>query len=100
MRRRLRREAARRADAASERMSTPYPGTPKSIPPEISLVDVSAGHDEALAEAMVAVPPSGRGSVGALAVPLPLLSTVGALLLFAGGVRPAQPIGSHRPLQQ
>jgi hypothetical protein len=60
VRRRLRREATRRADGVpSERMSTPYPGTPKSIPPEISLVDVSAGHEEALAEAMVEVPPSG-----------------------------------------
>ncbi len=64
VRRRLKRESFRRGDTQpSERMPTPYPGTPKSVPPEISLVDVSAAHEEALAAAMVEVPPSVTGPV-------------------------------------
>ncbi len=74
VRRRLRREAARREGVPSERFPTPYPGTPKSIPPEISLVDVSAGHEEALAEAMVEVPPSGNAGMLAPMPGLPLSS--------------------------
>lgn len=66
VRRRLRRDAARQAERASVSIPapsrpTPFPSGPTSIPPEISLVEVSTEDEEALAAAMVSVPPVSSG---------------------------------------
>ena len=63
VRRRLKKETARRGEGPSSipaphARPTPYPGPPKSFPPEISLVEVSTEDEEALAAAMVSVPPA------------------------------------------
>jgi hypothetical protein len=65
VRRRLRREAARQGERGASipapSRPTPFPSAPISIPPEISLVEVSTEDEEALAAAMVSVPPVSSG---------------------------------------
>jgi hypothetical protein len=70
VRRRLRKEASRRTESQPVLQAAPSPSSkPGSVPPEISLVEVSAQDEEALADAMEGVP--SLSSVPSTEAPMP-----------------------------